>query len=592
MPNFKYTLCYILVVFFSLPSGSQNIPQEKLTDWSNAGLSAQLPVFDTINVLANGLKADGSTPNDAALKSLLNANISSPTVFYFPPGDYFFKKSIELKSNQILKGASAFETIFTFNLGGADHLIKVFGQLASATTNIKENVPKDFNVISVKNSNNFNVDDYIRIQFDDMQLVTSSWAEKSTGQILKIINKNGKKLTVASSLRRAISLSENPYIEKIRPVENAGIECLHIERQDATTTQTRNVYFQFAANCWVKGVSSHNTNFAHVDVENSMHIHVTGCYFKDAHAYGNGGQGYGVVLEYNTGDCLIDNNIFDHLRHSMLLQAGANGNVLSYNYSIKPYWEDVSLPDDSAGDLVLHGNYPYLNLFEGNIVQNIVIDDSHGINGPGNMFYRNRAEHYGIFMNDDMPTDGQSFIGNETTTSNFLLGFYDLAGSDHFEHGNNIKGNITPTGTNSINSNSLYLTAPPDYFEEINWTIPTIGPPNNLNSGSNPAKERFLKGEFTKCIIDDPVIINSVGNLPADLYWNIFPNPANCELHIESKLILENYSLKIFDLNGKIILNLNKSVKKIDISGFENGLYVLVLENEKERYFKKINILK
>lgn len=92
-----------------------------------------------------------------------------------------------------------------------------------------------------------------------------------------------------------------------------------------------------------------------------------------------------------------------------------NGNVFAYNHSTAPFWSAFPLPTDAAGDAVLHGNYPYMNLFEGNVVQNVVIDDSHGINGPNNMFFRNRAELYGIFMGTTPPSDHQNFIGNQVT---------------------------------------------------------------------------------------------------------------------------------------------------------------------------------
>ena len=65
-----------------------------------------------------------------------------------------------------------------------------------------------------------------------------------------------------------------------------------------------------------------------------------------------------------------------------------------------PFWTGTVLPSDAAGDLVLHGNYPYANLFEGNILQNLVVDDSHGLNGPYNTFFRNRADNYGIVMSN------------------------------------------------------------------------------------------------------------------------------------------------------------------------------------------------
>jgi hypothetical protein len=41
---------------------------------------------------------------------------------------------------------------------------------------------------------------------------------------------------------------------------------------------------------------------------------------------------------------------------------------------------------------------PYANLFEGNIIQNYMIDHYWGPAGPYNTFFRNRTELYGIVM--------------------------------------------------------------------------------------------------------------------------------------------------------------------------------------------------
>jgi hypothetical protein len=137
---------------------------------------------------------------------------------------------------------------------------------------------------------------------------------------------------------------------------------------------------EYATNCYINGVEMDSCNYAHVTFSASSHCAVRNSYFHDAYSYGGGGKGYGIMVQNTSGDCLIENNIFRHLRHSMILQAGSNGNVFGYNYSIDPYWTEVSLPSNAAGDIVLHGNYVYANLFEGNLGQQIVIDDSHGIN--------------------------------------------------------------------------------------------------------------------------------------------------------------------------------------------------------------------
>ena len=191
---------------------------------------------------------------------------------------------------------------------------------------------------------------------------------------------------------------------------------------------------------------------------------------------------------------MVENNQFEHLRHSVLLQSSSNGNVISYNYSRDPYWTGVFLPANSAGDLVLHGNYPYMNLFEGNICQNIVIDNSHGINGKFNTFLRNRAELYGLFMNISPASDSQNFVGNEMT--NTLIGMKSIAGNGHFDYGNKLRGNISPVGTNGIPANSLYLQSAKPVFWNPVKPFPIAGNPMDYNTIQNKAFDNYSAGSF------------------------------------------------------------------------------------------------
>ena len=568
----------------------QEIPADKTTDWSLAGVKAALPSFDTLDVTAFGVVGDGATANDAALLNLLSTYVDAPTVFYFPAGEYLFHQPILLKKAQIIKGASSEETTLLSGLATEDHSIIIAGQPSGQVANLATDVAKDTKSFLVDNAALFQAGDFIKTISEDGDLVTSEWATYSTGQILRISQVEGNTIYTEEALRKPLLLNEAPRIEKIAPLQFAGVECLRIERMNATVAQTSNIYFSYAANCWVKGVDSRNCNFAHVEVENSAHIEVSGSHFKDAFAYGGGGQGYGVMLEFSSSDCLVENNIFDHLRHAMILQAGANGNVFSYNYSINPFWTELSLPEDAAGDMVLHGNYPYLNLFEGNICQNIVIDDSHGANGPGNTFFRNRAEYYGIVMNDDVPSNEQVFIGNEITSNSFLLGFYALEGEGHFEFGNNVKGNIIPENTSAPGSSSLYLTTAPDFFQEMEMGFSSIGLPNGLNAGSIPALEHFTEGDLARCEVKEVDIVNTVANSNPVGNWQVFPNPATKFIWIkEPESVTSDLSISIANLTGQMVLSEKTSLgAMVDLSSLQPGVYFLILENGVDKVSKKI----
>jgi hypothetical protein len=115
-----------------------------------------------------------------------------------------------------------------------------------------------------------------------------------------------------------------------------------------------------------------------------------------------------------------------------------------------------------------------MNLFEGNVVQNIVIDNSHFINGPFNTFFRNRAELYGIFMNTSPASNDQNFIGNQVTNdSSPFLGQYSLQGTGHFTHGNQIKGTIQPPGTGEPTEASLFNYEFPSFYTSLS-SVPPI----------------------------------------------------------------------------------------------------------------------
>ena len=340
-------------------------------------------------------------------------------------------------------------------------------------------------------------------------------------------------------------------------------------------------------NVGFSGIESDSANFAHIGLSRSTNISILNSYFHHAHGYGSGGKAYGIACQSTTGECLIENNIFKHLRHSILLQSGANGNVFGYNYSVDPYWVDVgSLPTNSAGDMVLHGNYAYANLFEGNICQNIVIDNSHGINGPYNTFFRNRAELYGIFMNSSPASDSQNFIGNEVTNPNSNFGLYSLSGSGHFEYGNNVKGGIVPSGTTNLSDNSYYYNSQPPFLQNLSsW--PSIGINNPINSGTIPAKQRYLLNNFTVC---GSSFTTSTLSLTKSGFWTVYPNPSNDIINIEGAKFER---IELFNQLGQICFSSESdynSINSIGVAHLVSGIYYLSIYMDGYFEHKKVII--
>ena len=557
-------------VLFWLPLHGQILPSQRAANWQQAGCMEVYPENPVlINAFEYGILPDGVSDNSEALQQVIAALNGTPGVIYFPEGHYHFAQPIHLASNVIIRGASANSTAFTFKLDEEKHLIYITGSKVEENIHLAADGLKADQQLSLTNTESLSAGDYVYLFEDDHNLVHNDWAAYSTGQICRIESIQDSTVQLHQLLRRTFHTGKQARIVRINPVSQVGIEHLRLERLDATQSQTSNIFFEYAADCWINCIESYNCNFAHVELKSSTNVEVRGSYFKDAFGYGNGGKAYGVMLHFGTGECLIENNVFNHLRHAMILQAGANGNVLAYNYSVNPYWTGVQLPSNAAGDLVLHGNYPYSNLMEGNIIQNIVIDNSHGVNGPYNTFFRNRAELYGIFMNNNPASHSQNFIANEISNPGFLLGLYFIVGEDHFELGNNALGNILPTFVNNLEEHSLYLEESPDFFPPV-YPWPAIGIPNDLEANMIPAKDRFQQGFFTSCAVQ--VITKTDEIAASDL--RVYPNPVSDLLNVETAEPIEE--MKLFRTNGQLMWVV-RNADQINMEAFEKGVYSLLI---------------
>ncbi|MFK7809489.1 MAG: T9SS type A sorting domain-containing protein [Saprospiraceae bacterium] len=647
-------LCLLMFVQnFSIQA--QSLPSERSCDWSLAGFRGQIPTefSTTLNIQYFGGIADGVTDNSSAFLLALESLVPNGGVIFFPAGTYFFGSQINLPDGVVIRGDGSDLTLLKFDLEGIDDLISVNGENTSLFSNLSEDVSKGEQSISVENASGFIPGDYIRLIQNDSHLVHSNWAIGSVGQIVQIIQVDGNVLLLNSELRRDYQLDDAPKVQKLNMRKNVGIECLKIERLDETNPfHTSNINFEYAAQCWVQGVESTNCNFAHVDIKASSNITLTGNYFHHAFDYGGGGRAYGLMIQSTGNEILTENNIFEHLRHAMIVQSGANGNVFAYNYSTDPFWTGTSFPSDAAGDLVCHGNYVYGNLFEGNIGQQIVIDNSHGANGPFNTFFRNRLESYGIVMSaDNSPT--QNFLGNEITNGTpGAAGFYFLQGVDHFQVGNNLGGEITPTGTSILDDHSCYLDSTPSFYHQM--TFPSIGMPNELNSGALPALDRWNDNntltfcssacndedlDFICDTIDNCLLVNNINQLDTDLdgigdlcdncpenantnqedldgngigdaceeitstinplsteNWKIYPNPAKDILFLELETTVErSVIVQIYSTLGQLVLQkeIYEKQTQLSLNDLSSGNYIIhVLTNENLRSSQLFSISK
>jgi hypothetical protein len=582
------TIFLFLSLFYHCESFSQIIPADRLVDWKIAGLNDTTTLdFEWIDLSQFGMDTNGILPCDVVIDSLLALAYPTGVILQFPAGTFLFNDPKQIPSNCVIRGQGANSTTLKMDLGGTGHGFNIQGsQSAIDTSYLMINALKDSNNIEVFNAASFSVGDWIRIGQEDADLVTSAWAIGSVGQIARIVTISGNSIHLASPLRMAYALNRQPFIKKLSMKRNVGIECLSIIRLDNTAPeQAANISFRFAENCWVNGIASTNCTFGHLVAESSSNLQIEKSYFHDAFEYGGNGRGYGVVLQFTSNECRVENNIFEHLRHSMLLQAGSNGNVFAFNHSFDPYWVNGNplLSGNSAGEIVLHGNYVFANLFEQNSVQNIVIDNSHGANGPDNTFFRNRASLYGIFFSDNT-SPHQTFVGNEIPNTSFPYSAvnYSIQGIDHFVFGNNNKGTIAPAGTSNLLDSTYSYSAKPNYVQGYQWA--KIGPPSQMNSASIPSKDRLDANDLFAGACGNNDFYLSIEK-PVTQEIMIYPNPSQGNITIEIQAASLNELLRIYNVYGQLIQtsSLNYLKTTIDLTSLNTGVYFVLIKDKSHK---------
>jgi hypothetical protein len=583
---------YLSVFFFSVCCSlrAQVINDSLRAAWNYAGLQNNyLDTSNVVDVTNFGAAANGITNDYAAVTSAINSLGGHSGVVYFPAGNYLIGSTLFLPDSVTLKGAGADVTTLTFNFNGVTgNCIGIQHTQTNTFIPVVSGFSKESTSLVVTNASAFAAGDFAEIRETNGAWDTNpvAWANYSVGQIVKLDSVSGNILYINHPLRIDYDSALNIEIQKIIPRTNVGLECFKITRTDSTATNVNyGIFYSYAANCWMHGIENDHSIGAHVWAEASTSLEITGCYFHHAYIYdGSNTKGYGVVMAVHTGESKIENNIFRHLRHAMMVKQGANGNVYAYNYSIEP--TRTEFPSNAGPDISLHGHYAYANLFEGNICQNLMIDQAWGPSGPFNTFFRNRIELYGIIMTSGtVNSDRQNFVGNDITGTGAFQGNYLLAGTNHFTHGNNVLGTIQPIGTNVLPDSSYYLSTVP-LFWNIPVAWPNIGTPYTTIGQTIPASQRYLSSTgFTLCQLP---MINGINSGADNSFADVSISPSlfhdDITLNITAKSA-EVILVKVYDVAGKIILQkqialtTGSNTVHLTTNEINSGFYLVQVDN-------------
>jgi hypothetical protein len=180
---------------------------------------------------------------------------------------------------------------------------------------------------------------------------------------------SGNVVTVSTPVRHPNwRISQVPTAMLVQPLNSSGVEDMSIDI-GSNKSVSYAIDIGYCDGCWVSGVAVSNIYNWAIGEQGSIHGQLQNNYIFN----GVGPDPYGMRLS-TTADSLVVNNIFHHMRASLVFDQPDVGTVLAYNYSVNQ-WDGadamfLAFWPHSAGD--------DLELFEGNVSNGIVMDDSHG----------------------------------------------------------------------------------------------------------------------------------------------------------------------------------------------------------------------
>jgi pectate lyase-like protein len=479
------------------------IEADRRIDWQ-PGIPGGIPDMATVcpaaapSVTDFGAVGDGVVDDYPAFDAAISAAAEGSAIL-IPEGDYLLQTGLSIDKGVILCGEGSDKSRLLFDCD--ETAIDIVTYDRGDFIVVSDGATKDSTQLTVADASSFSPGDFAELQQDndwDVMDPEDYWRhsgnvdwvpESCVGQMFEVVAVNGNTITVDPPVHFDYNPAMNPQIRRMGLVTGVGIESLYLARMNTADRAT--VGLKNAALCWMRNCESENTFRAHVSASSSLRCEIRHNYMHHAHDYGGGGHGYGVTLGNHVTDFLTENNIFVHLRHAMMVQVGASGNVYGYNYSVETQSEGTWTPCDIS----LHGHYPHMNLFESNTVQEVDVSDYWGPCGPGNTFLRNRVELEGIQVMDY--SHRQNIVGNELTTDPNIISQEGNV-QDTLIHGNFQDGSIAwDSGISDHDIPvSFYHSSKPSFFGCTPW--PALGADLAPNTEMIPAELRH-KGIIVEC---------------------------------------------------------------------------------------------
>jgi hypothetical protein len=348
----------VALVFLALGPGNlisaELIPPDRRIDWSQSGIPGGVPKRTKVAAtIAASTYGHGTTDATAAIQAALNA-CPADQVVYLPAGTYRIDGSLSIPSHVTLRGAGSKATFLDAH-GSGKSLIR-FGQsvspYAANSTAITGGATRGSGRITVASASGISVGSYLLVtQLNDSRFVTikggegqCTWCDgglgwkgtRAMGQIVEVSSVNGGSIGISPSLyidySAALSPLASPFAAGAR---YAGAEDLQVVMNNTGYTAT--FLMGGSAYCWIRNIESNYTDGDHVQAFWSYRCEIRDSYFHDAFHHTPGQTDADVFIASKSSGFLIENNILRRMHVSIMLNWGAAGNVVAYNYSANDF---------------------------------------------------------------------------------------------------------------------------------------------------------------------------------------------------------------------------------------------------------------
>jgi len=437
-------------------------------DWSSVGVPGGIPsaTWTQSGSTISATSGDQTLTVQAALNGC--GGTSSAGKYVLLGSGTFNITSLSIPSYCVLRGAGATNTILNLTGSSAGAINLGGGNAGTSLVNISSGATPGSTSIVVSSASGMAVGGYLVLsELNDSSYVTitgdngspCTWCDqygggRTRGQIVEITGINGTTISITPALFTAYTLTPAATYF-IASAKYAGVENLQVYANNTGYSLT-NFYLSACAYCWVKGVHSNYADGDHVAVYWGFHDEIRDSYFHDAYSHTSGSTDGDIDLAEKTTLTLVENNIAERLHAGFMLEWGAAGNAIAYNYNFGNF--DSSALDVNIASIDFHGAHPQFNLSEGNVGVTYYEDYIWGSEG-NNTTFRNWMTGITQICS---PTSGRSATNctgaNGHYTTQAPQPFFQATGST----GSNLIGNVSGSALLSSQTSEVKLAASPN----------------------------------------------------------------------------------------------------------------------------------